>query len=111
MASMRSLSQQRCFHHSLREAAARCPECGHFYCRECITEHDDRVICAACLRRLARPALARRLWFAGLLQAGQVGLGVVTIFLFFYFFGQSLLSLPASFHEGTLWQEKWFERQ
>ena len=56
-----NLTFQRCFNHAAREAVARCPACGHYFCRECITEHDDRVICAACLRKLARvPLLQRR---------------------------------------------------
>jgi hypothetical protein len=57
---MQNLLLQRCFNHGMREAAARCPECGRFYCRECITEHDDRVLCSACLKKLARAPLAKR---------------------------------------------------
>ena len=48
-----ALTHQRCFHHSHREAVARCPECRQFYCRECVTEHDYRVICATCLKKIA----------------------------------------------------------
>ncbi len=60
---MPALASQRCLNHATREAVARCPECGHFYCRECITEHDDRVICASCLKKLvqqAEPVAKRR---------------------------------------------------
>jgi uncharacterized paraquat-inducible protein A len=46
----------RCHNHPQREAAARCPECGRFFCRECVTEHEGRVICSACLRALTEPA-------------------------------------------------------
>jgi hypothetical protein len=46
---MTAVAHQRCLHHHEREAVARCPECGHYFCRECITEHDERVICASCL--------------------------------------------------------------
>ena len=104
---MPHLVHQRCFNHSLREAAARCPECGQFYCRECITEHDDRVLCAACLRRLAHPPLARRRGFLGAVRVLQLGAGVFLAWLFFYFLGQTLLSIPNSFHEGTVWKGKW----
>ena len=48
----RDLSLQRCRNHAEREAVARCPGCGHHFCRECVTEHDDRILCAACLRKL-----------------------------------------------------------
>ena len=104
---MNTLSTQRCFHHSLREAVARCPECQQFYCRECITEHDDRVICATCLRKLAVVPEKKRVSFAWIPPIVQFSLGVCVIWLFFYFFGAALLSIPSSFHEGEVWVEKW----
>ena len=103
---MTPLTHQRCFHHSLREAVARCPECRQFFCRECITEHDDRVICATCLKKLSAEAAPRRhalAWALPLLQ-GAIGLGLAAFF--FYLFGTMLLSLPSSFHEGTLWMDR-----
>ena len=42
---------QSCFNHPDREASARCPECGNFFCHECVVEHDFRIICASCLAR------------------------------------------------------------
>jgi hypothetical protein len=44
---MQDITQQRCLNHMLREAVARCPECSRFFCRECITEHEDKVLCAS----------------------------------------------------------------
>ena len=41
--------QQRCWNHESREAACRCPACSRSYCRECVTEHEGRLLCAACL--------------------------------------------------------------
>ena len=61
---MQNSFHQRCFNHAGREAVARCPECGQFFCRECITEHEDRVLCSACLKKLTRRPLARRFAFA-----------------------------------------------
>ena len=100
---MRDLSFQRCVNHATREAVARCPSCEHFFCRECITEHDDRVICAACLRKLERTPLLKRRGFAGLVRLAQCLLGLLLAWFFFYLIGESLLALPTSFHEGTLW--------
>jgi len=100
----RALSQQRCFNHAEREAAARCPECGRCFCRECVTEHDDRLLCAACLRSLARPPLFKPPVFAGLLRLGQGSLGLVIAWFFFYLLAELLLAIPSSFHEGTLWK-------
>ena len=102
----RDLAYQRCAQHAEREAVARCPECRRFFCRECITEHDQRVLCAGCLKKLARPQLLKRPAFAGLVRVGQCALGLVLAWFFFYLIGEALLALPTSFHQGTLWQGK-----
>jgi B-box zinc finger len=104
---MRSLSEQRCFNHGTREAAARCLECGRFFCRECITEHDDRIVCAACLKNLARVPLIRRSGFVGALRCVQVCFGLLLAWFFFHFLGETLLSIPSSFHDGTIWKPEW----
>jgi hypothetical protein len=101
------LTYQRCFNHAAREAVARCPACHQYYCRECITEHDDRVICAACLRKHARVPLSRRPAFAGAVRVGQCLAGVLLAWFFFYFIGEILLAIPTAFHEGTLWRVNW----
>jgi hypothetical protein len=103
---MSALTAQRCLHHPAREAVARCPECTQFYCRECITEHDDRAICAACLKKLAAATTgpARRMLPVAPFASALGGAGVA--FLFFYLAGRFLLSLPDEFHEGNLWELK-----
>jgi len=101
------LSLQRCFNHAQREAVARCLTCDQYYCRECITEHEDRVICAACLRKLARLPLIKRPAFVGLLRASQCLAGLLLAWFFFYAIGEALLALPTSFYEGTLWRVDW----
>ena len=103
------LIYQRCFNHALREAAARCPECGHFYCRECITEHNERVICATCLAKLAKLPLTQRAGFIGVVRLGQVVIGLVTACLFFYLCGRVLLSIDSSVHEGSIWKGQWLD--
>ncbi len=105
------LAQQRCFNHAQREAVARCPHCGRYFCRECITEHDDRAICAACLRQLAAKPPLRRRAFAGLFHLAECAVGIVVVWFFFYLVGEALLALPNSFHEGTVWQAGWFDRE
>lgn len=111
------LTRQRCWNHAEREAAARCPSCTRFYCRECVTEHAGRMVCAACLRtqlaageRRLRPG-GGRAWRAaarGAWRAAQVGAGVVTAWFFFHLVAQWLVSLPENFHEGTLWKKSLF---
>jgi hypothetical protein len=109
-ASTPSLALQRCFNHNLREAAARCPECRRFFCRECVAEHDDRVICAACLKKLTAPELdKRRAFSAALMRSIQLVVGIVVAWFFFFIIGEGLLRIPASFHDTSLWQAPWIE--
>ena len=107
---MHNLAHQRCFNHAQREAVARCPACGQYFCRECITEHDDRVICAVCLRKLARLPLLQRRGLAGVGRCCQCLLGLLVVWFFFYLVGESSLALPTAFHEGTLWQASWLDK-
>jgi hypothetical protein len=100
---MASLASQSCLHHPAREAVARCPECGRFYCRECITEHEDRVICAGCLRGLTGTPEKRKPRLGGVLVAGRCAFGFLVAWMFFYFIARALVSIPSTFHEGTLW--------
>ncbi len=108
---MQDLAQQRCFNHALREAAARCPECERCFCRECVTEHEDRVICAACLRKVAALPFTRRSGFIAVVRAGQLLVGLATVWLFFYLLGEVLVSLPDSFHEGSVWKASWLNEE
>jgi hypothetical protein len=103
---MASLIHQRCFNHALREAVARCPECGHFYCRECTTEHEDRIICAGCLAKIARRPLMERSGFIYMLRSVEVFFGIAVACLFFWVIGRALLSIDSSVHEGTIWKEQ-----
>ncbi|GAB4341288.1 MAG: hypothetical protein Kow0099_17840 [Candidatus Abyssubacteria bacterium] len=104
------LSRQRCYNHSRREAVARCPECKRYYCRECVTEHEGRVVCAMCLAKLAEARQARKARLAALARAGEFVVALFALWLFFYLLGQALLALPSSFHEGTVWQVDYWER-
>ena len=95
----------QCLNHPAREAVARCPECRRFFCRECITEHSGRVICAGCLTRLVRPeapATRRLAWLTAPLTAGA---GLLVAWLVFYAAGRALVRIPSEFHEGTLWRQ------
>lgn len=96
-----ALTRQRCFNHELREAAARCPECGRFYCRECVTDHEGRVLCVTCIETLAvQEAAPRRRW-GGLFLALQLVTALLLLWLTFLVIGQGLALLPDSFHEET----------
>lgn len=98
-----TVAHLRCFNHVAREAVARCPECTRYFCRECVTEHLDRVICATCLKKFAAPRSSRKRTTARLVRSVQFVLGILFAWFFFFLIGATLARLPDAFHEGTLW--------
>ena len=100
-----SIVEQRCLRHAAREAVARCPACGHHFCRECITEHEHRVLCADCLAKILRRSERRGSILAPLGNFLLAVAGIATAWLFFYVVGVLLARAPASFHEGTVWEK------
>ena len=92
------LTRRKCRHHPSREAAARCPGCGRFFCRECVSEHRERVLCAECLRGESAPPSARRRPFVAARAVLRLAAGVLVAWLFFHLLGQTLLRLPDTFH-------------
>jgi hypothetical protein len=104
-----ALIAQRCANHPVREAVARCPECHGFFCRECIIEHDDRVICSACLKRITVKVRAKKRRVGFLLRPAQLAFGLLLAWLFFYCVGRVLISIPPAYHEGAVWQTGTFE--
>ena len=108
------LRRKRCFNHARREAAGRCPECRRYHCRECLTEHEGRVVCASCLAKLSSPSGAeprsRRLFSASVLVTLWLA-SLAILWIFFYGMGRGLTALPDSFHEGTLWHESIWDEE
>jgi len=100
-----NIARERCSNHASREAVARCPECGRYFCRECISEHDGRVICAFCLKRFGTKAVGRHR-LARLTQIAQILMGVLLLWSSFYLLGKALLTIPSSFHEMAIGQQR-----
>ena len=101
---MRDISLRRCAHHPEREAVALCTSCGRSYCRECITEHDDRMMCTSCLSKFMQSASGRFFDTSDILTAGAALAGVFAAWLAFYYLAQMLIAIPTPFHDGTVWQ-------
>jgi hypothetical protein len=95
----------RCFNHPQREAAARCVRCRGFFCRECITEHHKRMICARCLLEREDKSRGGR-FFPALYNTARLALGFFILWLVFFNLGRLLLLIPTEFHEGTFWSSK-----
>lgn len=94
------LHQQRCKIHPAREAMARCPSCGGDFCRECINDHDGRMLCADCIRQVKAavetPADTEQ---SGLRLAVYCALCVLGVWSLLYFAGRILLLVPMETHE------------
>jgi len=89
------LMHQRCWHHGDREAVVRCPGCHRFYCRECVIEHQGRMICAACVNRDSQTAAG-----SGAALWSVLGLcGFILAWAVFYYLGMALARVPSEFFE------------
>ena len=96
---------QRCWNHETREAVCRCPACGRSFCRECVSEHDARLLCAVCLltssrAQAARPGAVRRFSSVWMLASG-----FILALLVFYAAGQGLILITERM-EQTEWQRR-----
>jgi hypothetical protein len=85
--------QHRCWNHNAREAVCRCPQCGRSYCRECVTEHHARLLCAACLATgtPGGPARRRRRTTA----AALILAGILFAWTAFYLAGEALILITS----------------
>ena len=95
--------RHQCWNHETREAVCRCPGCARSYCRECVTEHDARLLCAACLRKVlaeAGKARMRRVPAVVLLAAGLL----LSWFVFLVFAGG--ISEFSARMEQAAWQSR-----
>ena len=102
---MSTVTRAICFHHPLREAAAKCVACGRSYCRECVTPMDRRMFCASCYREVSVTKVkSKRDWFV-LSVAMQLILGVLGLWFTAYLVGRTLFDLPSDFHQGTVWEK------
>ena len=90
---------ERCFRHAGREAASRCPSCQRYYCRECVSEHEGRVLCAECLERVSAGPVVSQRHFPAIAGPLSVAAGIFVAWVFFAAIGNFLLLFPDTFHD------------
>lgn len=102
---MGSITLTRCFNHGQREAVARCPSCRRHFCRECVTEHDHKILCASCIAAATavNEAPARRRMSPPFFPILQFSSGIFVLWLFFFTLGRLLLLVPSQHHDALLW--------
>lgn len=107
---MSTLAKTTCRIHFDRPASARCPSCEQFYCPECITEHDGKLTCAACLNEarteVEQPEKVRKglNWFQPMPLIHLV-VGLIVVWAVFYLIAHTLTEIPDKFHDGTIWEQ------
>jgi hypothetical protein len=98
----------RCFNHGTREAVAQCLQCARYYCRECVTEHGTRVLCATCLERTAVETAPRPRAITVAWRVAQLLMAFCVVWFVAYAMGRGLLWLPSEFHENLVWDQELF---
>ncbi|MBI1321087.1 MAG: rhomboid family protein [Candidatus Hydrogenedens sp.] len=105
-----ALTQKRCFNHGTREAAARCPACERYFCRECVTEHEGQVLCVSCLAKAAPENTAQRgSRLGGVVLLLQSVAAIVVLWMVFFGLGRMMLSIPNEYHESVVTQPYYIE--
>lgn len=62
------------------------------------------MLCASCFTSLTAPKKKpKRDWFL-LTTSLQLGIGLIIIWMTIFLVGRILLSIPESFHEGSVWE-------
>ena len=104
MADTLSISRSRCYNHPTREAVALCTVTGKPYCRECIVEHEGKMVAAHVVADLlAEPEqTSDSRWKRGR-QWLVSGISLLVLWYGFFLLGRLLLSIPSRFHEGNFW--------
>jgi len=97
--------QHRCWNHEDREAACRCPGCGRPFCRECVTEHEARLLCSKCLAAGARGALAGLGGARKLIPILMLLAGLFLAWMFFLGAGAGAAELELRM-ERAAWQDR-----
>jgi len=94
----------RCWNHESREAVCRCPSCGRGFCRECVAEHEGRLLCAACLKAaVATQAAAPSSRF--LSQTALALTGILLAWILFFCAGEAIVT-----YIGRVEQTAWVRR-
>ena len=96
--------QNRCWNHEAREAVCQCPQCGRSFCRECVTEHESRLMCAACLRHAAQAASVRRGRLRRMAAAGLTLAGVILAWAVYFGAAQGLITVSER-SERMAWRD------
>ena len=75
-----------------------CVECRRAFCRECVVDHDGRLICAACLARLRAPAARGSRALQQTLSSAGLAVTLLLCWIVFYMAGRLLMTAEPAHH-------------
>lgn len=98
-----AFSKSRCRNHPARQAACRCPGCGFDFCRECVTEHHERLLCSRCMAQLTGAGTGKPSASRTLKVIAQSAAGILAAWIFFFLAGELVSVVVAPQHEVHAW--------
>lgn len=101
-----SVPQQHCWNHPVRGAVCRCPICHRPFCRECVSEHDSRLLCAACIKAaVSAPDQAGRRRTASLLWPAVALVSTLLAWAAFFSLGHIIME-SVRLADRTAWRDR-----
>jgi hypothetical protein len=102
-----SALRQDCLHHPHRGAVARCPACAQSFCRECVVEHEGKLLCTDCLeaKKVKNDERPVAWWQLPIWPWVQILLGLVMLSALFYASGRIVRAIPPDYHNGIKWEK------
>ena len=94
------LKHKRCFNHADREASARCPSCKNDFCRECITEHDGKMLCVNCLKAATKKKKSQKKIITPIIYTLLFAGALILTFLCFVWLGRNISYSKVSTHSS-----------
>jgi len=98
--------QQHCWNHAQRGAVCHCPACHRPFCRECVSEHDSKLLCAICIKAsvsAADGARARRM--APLWMATMAVASTLLAWAIFFSLGQIIME-SVTLADRSAWRDR-----
>jgi hypothetical protein len=104
------IEKKHCYNHQEREPVAKCPECGNYFCWECITEFEYRVLCAECIKKKSVKKTEKPggvdVFFRLIFIPLKVITGIIITWAVFFVLAQGLILIPDNFHSGRIFHEQ-----
>lgn len=101
-----NVAQQHCWNHAARGAVCRCPVCQHPFCRECVSEHDSKLLCASCIKASVAAANGTRARGTGPLQLAAMALASTLLaWAIFFSLGQIIME-SVTLADRSAWRDR-----